>query len=42
MGISSAEALGSVRFTLGRTTTQDDVARAADALIRAWRRVARE
>ncbi len=37
MGVSPAEALGSVRLTLGRRTTGDDVARAADALARSWR-----
>jgi len=36
MGISEQEALGSVRLTLGRGTTDEDVARAADALARAW------
>jgi cysteine desulfurase len=36
MGVSPEEALGSVRLTLGRSTTLDDVERAADALIRAW------
>jgi len=38
MGIAPAEALESVRLTLGRGTTEDDVVRAADALIRSWRR----
>jgi len=36
MGVSEEEALGSVRLTLGRGTTDEDVARAADALTRAW------
>jgi cysteine desulfurase len=36
MGVAEAEALGTVRLTLGRGTTQDDVSRAADALIDAW------
>ncbi|MCC6877948.1 MAG: cysteine desulfurase [Sandaracinaceae bacterium] len=40
MGVSPSEALGSVRLTLGRGTTDADVARAADALSRAWRRLA--
>jgi cysteine sulfinate desulfinase/cysteine desulfurase-like protein len=37
-GLSPAAALGSVRLTLGRGTTADDVARAAAALIASWRR----
>lgn len=37
MGVPAEEALGSVRLTLGRSTSGDDVARAADALIRSWR-----
>jgi cysteine desulfurase len=37
MGIAPAEALGSVRLTLGRSTTEDDIAHAAEALIRSWR-----
>jgi cysteine desulfurase len=39
MGISPNEALGSVRLTLGRSTTEDDVLRATEALVRAWRRL---
>ena len=39
MGLSPAEALGSVRLTLGRGTTADDVARAAATLSRSWRDV---
>ncbi|MDP2346033.1 MAG: aminotransferase class V-fold PLP-dependent enzyme [Deltaproteobacteria bacterium] len=42
MGVVPEEALGSVRLTLGRSTTQDDVVGAADALVRSWRRVTRE
>lgn len=38
MGVSPDDALGTVRLTLGRTTTEDDVARAADALARAFQR----
>ena len=38
MGVPVAEALGTVRLTLGRGTTAEDVSRAADALIRSWRR----
>ena len=36
MGVPAAEAVGSVRLTLGRGTTTDDIRRAADALARAW------
>lgn len=39
MGIPAAEAVGSVRLTLGRGTTDDDIARAADVLARAWQSV---
>ena len=37
MGVSSAEAVGSVRLTLGRQTTLEEVDRAAESLARAWR-----
>jgi cysteine desulfurase len=37
MGIPAAEALGAVRLTLGRGTTDADVHAAAAALTRAWR-----
>jgi len=37
MGVAPAEALGAVRLTVGRGTTDDDVARAAHALVRAFR-----
>lgn len=36
MGVPAAAALGSVRLTLGRGTTAEEVERAADALIAAW------
>jgi len=36
MGISSAEAVGSVRLTLGRHTTLEEVDKAATSLARAW------
>jgi cysteine desulfurase len=36
MGIPAAEALGSVRLTLGRSITEQDVERASAALIRAY------
>jgi cysteine desulfurase len=42
MGISNIEALGSVRLTLGRTTTAHAVDRAAAALVGAWRSLALE
>lgn len=35
-GIPAGEALGSIRLTLGRTTTAGDVDRAAAALVRSW------
>jgi cysteine desulfurase len=41
MGVAPAVALGSVRLTLGRTTTEDEVLRASDALVRAWKHVTR-
>lgn len=40
MGVAPDEAIGSVRLTLGRSTTQEQVARAARALGRAWRGLA--
>lgn len=36
MGIPPLEALGSVRLTLGRGSSGEEVARAAEALVRAW------
>ena len=42
MGIEPEGALGSVRLTLGRRTTDDEIGRAAEALIRAWRAVTSE
>jgi cysteine desulfurase len=36
MGVPAEEALGSVRLTLGRFTTNEEVERAADALSSAW------
>jgi cysteine desulfurase len=41
-GRAPEEALGSVRLTLGRGTTEDDVVRAAAALVGLWRRLTRE
>jgi cysteine desulfurase len=39
MGVEPAEALGSVRLSLGRTTTREDMVAAADALAAAWARL---
>jgi cysteine desulfurase len=39
MGLSDDDALGSVRLSLGRSTTHDDVHRAAESLVCAWRSV---
>ena len=39
MGVAPAEALGSVRLSLGQQTTDAEVAAAATALIESWRRV---
>ena len=39
MGVAPDDALGSVRLTLGRNTTEAEVTRAADALARSWRRL---
>lgn len=39
MGIDPNGAMGSVRLTLGRPTTDVDIVRAADALIASWRSV---
>ena len=36
MGVSAAQAIGSVRLTLGRSTTDAEIERAADALSTAW------
>jgi cysteine desulfurase len=41
MGVPAAEAIGSVRLTLGRGTTREDITRAADALSNAWRAIRR-
>jgi cysteine desulfurase len=42
MGVSPDEALGSVRLTLGRSTTGGHVASAAESLTRAWSGLARQ
>ncbi|HET9449878.1 MAG TPA: aminotransferase class V-fold PLP-dependent enzyme, partial [Aggregicoccus sp.] len=39
MGVPAGEALGSVRLTLGRTSTAEELRRAADALAAAWARL---
>jgi cysteine desulfurase len=39
MGVPPPEALGSVRLTLGRGTTEEEVVRASEALTRSWRRL---
>ena len=39
MGVAAAEAAGSVRLSLGRSTTREEVARAAAALARSWRQL---
>lgn len=39
MGLEAADALGSVRLSLGRSTTDEEVARAADALAKSWQRL---
>ncbi len=39
MGVCGEEARGSVRLTLGRSNSWDDIDRAADELIQAWRRL---
>ncbi|MGE6756849.1 cysteine desulfurase family protein [Corallococcus interemptor] len=41
MGVPASEALGSVRLTLGRTTTPEEVRHAAAALVQAWRSLTR-
>ncbi|MFW6181552.1 MAG: cysteine desulfurase family protein [Spirochaetota bacterium] len=42
MGIGPGEALGSVRLSLGRPTTEDDVREAADELVEGWNRARRD
>lgn len=37
MGVPAEEAIGSVRLTLGRHTSKEDIERAGRALIRSWR-----
>ena len=40
MGLSEAEALCTVRLSMGRATDDEDIRRAADSLIAGWRAVA--
>jgi cysteine desulfurase len=40
MGVDATRAAGAVRLSVGRMTTADEVARAANALIAAWERLA--
>jgi cysteine desulfurase len=40
MGIDPRQALGAIRLSLGRQTTENDVDRAAECLIDAWKQVA--
>jgi cysteine desulfurase len=40
MGVSEKEAIGSVRLTLGRYTTHDEIERVAAILVGAWRQLA--
>lgn len=37
MGVPASEAVGAVRLSLGRTTTNAEIVSAANALVRAWR-----
>ena len=39
MGVPPDQALGSVRLSLGRGTTEEEVVRASDALVRSWIRL---
>jgi cysteine desulfurase len=39
MGVPTAEALGSIRLSLGRPTTAEEVLQAAEALSRSWQRL---
>ncbi|MGH7285496.1 MAG: cysteine desulfurase family protein [Polyangiaceae bacterium] len=41
MGVSPDDALGTVRLTLGRGTTKEELVPAADALVRSWSRIGR-
>jgi len=42
MGVDPARAAGAVRLSVGWTTTDDDIARAAAGLIAGWRQLARQ
>lgn len=39
MGVAADDALGSIRLSLGRATTGNDVGRAAELLIQSWKRL---
>jgi len=39
MGISESEAIGSVRLSLGRRNTREEIDLAATALIKAWNKM---
>ena len=41
MGVTPDDALGTVRLTVGRSTTEEEVVLAADALARSWSRIGR-
>ena len=41
MGVAPEEALGSVRLSLGRHASEEEVERAAGALVRAWKATGR-
>lgn len=42
MGVTHEDAMGSVRLTLGRSTTREDIVRASEALHRSWRQLIRD
>ncbi|MFN0315953.1 MAG: aminotransferase class V-fold PLP-dependent enzyme, partial [Burkholderiales bacterium] len=39
MGLSTRQAIGAVRLSVGRYSTEDEIAQAAQALIAGWKRV---
>ncbi|WP_310441910.1 cysteine desulfurase family protein [Sulfurimonas sp.] len=41
MGLSKKEALGTVRLSIGRFTTKEEIAHAAEAIIAAWRELSK-
>jgi cysteine sulfinate desulfinase/cysteine desulfurase-like protein len=42
MGVAAERAIGTVRLTLGRGNSRHEIDRAADALIEAWRSLAKK